>query len=170
MYGEADYNALAVVPNHRVKTAWATMYFLLYVAAVSRTPLKGAFQDCGPTPHGAATAMSPGLPPSFHACVCAAACCAAQVILLLMNVMTAMVSNDRQAQRHSCVLGSARGAAPRGAQDESDGRQRRAIAGLPCSLARGVLRILYTTESLPPSRAEPRAHRVCMRVCVCVCV
>ena len=34
LYGEADYDALAVIPNHRVKTAFATMYFLLYVAVV----------------------------------------------------------------------------------------------------------------------------------------
>ncbi|KXZ41393.1 hypothetical protein GPECTOR_497g455 [Gonium pectorale] len=34
LYGEADYDALAVSPNHRVKTAFATMYFLLYVAIV----------------------------------------------------------------------------------------------------------------------------------------
>lgn len=34
MYGEADYDALVVSPKHRVKTAFATMYFLLYVAMV----------------------------------------------------------------------------------------------------------------------------------------
>ncbi|GIL76046.1 hypothetical protein Vretimale_5686 [Volvox reticuliferus] len=34
MYGEADFDAIAVSPKHRVKTAFATMYFLLYVAMV----------------------------------------------------------------------------------------------------------------------------------------
>ncbi len=34
MYGEAEYDPLAVSPGHRVKTAFGTMYFLLYVAVV----------------------------------------------------------------------------------------------------------------------------------------
>eukprot|EP00198_Chlamydomonas_reinhardtii_P002422 XP_001691758.1 transient receptor potential ion channel protein [Chlamydomonas reinhardtii] len=34
LYGEASYEGIAVVPNHRVKTAFATMYWLLYVAVV----------------------------------------------------------------------------------------------------------------------------------------
>ncbi|GFR48585.1 hypothetical protein Agub_g10488 [Astrephomene gubernaculifera] len=34
LYGEADYDALAISPKHRVKTAFATIYFLLYVVVV----------------------------------------------------------------------------------------------------------------------------------------
>ena len=34
LYGEADYDALTVVPNHRIKAAFATIYFLMYVAVV----------------------------------------------------------------------------------------------------------------------------------------
>lgn len=34
LYGEADYDSLAVSPGHQVKTAFGTIYFLLYVGLV----------------------------------------------------------------------------------------------------------------------------------------